>query len=82
MDTGTHQAVEAIDAADVLLPDPKVTERYGITAMTLWRWDHDEKLNFPPPIRIGRRKYRKLSELVAFERDAARRARPAFADTA
>jgi hypothetical protein len=49
MDTGTHQAVEAIDAADVLLPDPKVTERYGITAMTLWRWDHDEKLGFPRP---------------------------------
>jgi hypothetical protein len=52
---------------DVLLPDPKVCVRYDITPMTLWRWDRDPDLGFPKPIRIRRRKYRKLEELKAFD---------------
>jgi predicted DNA-binding transcriptional regulator AlpA len=53
------------------LPDPKVCERYGITSMTLWRWDHDPLVNFPKPIRIKRRKYRDEAELVEWERSQA-----------
>jgi hypothetical protein len=26
--------------------------------MTIWRWDRDSKLGFPPAIRINRRTYR------------------------
>lgn len=50
------------------LPDPKVCQRYGITPMTLWRWDHDPRVNFPRPIRINHRKYRDEAELESWER--------------
>ena len=54
-------------SAKKLLPDPKVCERYNVTPMTLWRWDHDPDLNFPKPIRIRSRKYRDERELEAFD---------------
>jgi predicted DNA-binding transcriptional regulator AlpA len=50
------------------LPDPLVCKRYGVSAMTLWRWDHDPHINFPKPIRINRRKYRDEADLEAWER--------------
>jgi predicted DNA-binding transcriptional regulator AlpA len=50
-----------------LLPDPRVCERYSVTGMTLWRWDHDPNLNFPKPIIIRNRKYRDEAELDAFD---------------
>jgi predicted DNA-binding transcriptional regulator AlpA len=53
------------------LPDPKVCQRYDVHPMTLWRWDHDPNLNFPKPIRIGRRKYRDEHELERWERERA-----------
>jgi predicted DNA-binding transcriptional regulator AlpA len=56
------------------LPDPKVCERYKISSMTLWRWDHDPELNFPKAIRIRGRKFRRLGELRAW--DAEREVRP------
>lgn len=41
-----------------LLSARKVRERYSdISDMTLWRWQHDEKLGFPPPIYINGRRY-------------------------
>jgi predicted DNA-binding transcriptional regulator AlpA len=54
-----------------LIPDPKVMERYSVSAMSLWRWDHDPDLKFPRPIVIRGRKYRDEAELDAF--DAAQR---------
>jgi predicted DNA-binding transcriptional regulator AlpA len=50
-----------------LLPDAKVQERYGISSMTLWRWDRDPNLNFPKPTNIRGRKYRVEEELNAFD---------------
>jgi predicted DNA-binding transcriptional regulator AlpA len=50
-----------------LIPDAQVCKRYGICAMTLWRWDHDATLNFPKPIYIRKRKYRRVRELDAFD---------------
>ena len=60
--------------ADVFLPAVKVLERYGVSQMSLWRWERDEKLNFPQPIRIGRRRYYKLADLEVFERNRAKAA--------
>jgi hypothetical protein len=61
-----------------LLPDPKVwAERYNVSSMTGWRWDHDPDLNFPRPIIIRGRKYRYEHELDAFDeaqREAAKEA--------
>jgi predicted DNA-binding transcriptional regulator AlpA len=50
-----------------LIPDAQVRERYGVTAMTLYRWDHDPELGFPKPIYIRNRKYRDERELEEFE---------------
>jgi hypothetical protein len=59
------------DSNEQLIPDRKVANRYGRSLMALWRWDQKPELGFPPPIRINGRKYRKLSELVAWERARA-----------
>ena len=38
---------------DTLVPDPQVQKEFGVTAMSIWRWDRDLeliKLGWPPPI--------------------------------
>jgi predicted DNA-binding transcriptional regulator AlpA len=45
-----------------------VQKRYGISAMTVWRWEHDERLGFPAPTIIRGRRYWRGSELEAWER--------------
>jgi predicted DNA-binding transcriptional regulator AlpA len=58
-----------IGTEDQFLPARRVRERYGsIANMTLWRWLQDADLNFPRPIRIGQRRYWRLSDLVAWEK--------------
>jgi hypothetical protein len=56
---------------DILLPDSKVRRRFGVCGRTLTRWDQNPTLAFPPPIVINNRKYRRLSELQAWERARA-----------
>ena len=56
-----------------LIPDSKVRERYGISGMTLYRWDRDDSLNFPKPVRIRGRKYRDEAQLDAFDTSMAER---------
>jgi hypothetical protein len=55
-----------------LVPDQQVCREFGVTAMTVWRWDHDPELNFPPPIRIRRRKFRQRRALEDFKRQLVR----------
>ncbi|WP_108484347.1 helix-turn-helix transcriptional regulator [Oceaniglobus ichthyenteri] len=38
----------------------------GISDMTLWRWLDNHDLDFPRPIYIGRRRYWKEAEIVAW----------------
>lgn len=38
----------------------------GISDMSLWRWLDNPELNFPRPIYIGRRRYWKEAEIVAW----------------
>jgi predicted DNA-binding transcriptional regulator AlpA len=64
-----------------MLPSPEylgsraVRRRYGdISDMSLWRWLHDEKLNFPKPTIIQKRRYWRIAELEAWERARAARA--------
>jgi predicted DNA-binding transcriptional regulator AlpA len=38
----------------------------GISDMTLWRWLNDPALQFPKPIYIGRRRYWKEAEVLAW----------------
>lgn len=53
------------------LPDSQVAERYCVHATTLYRWDRDEQLGFPKPIRINGRKYRDVAALDDWDRSRA-----------
>ena len=62
------------DENEVFLRSPDVRRRYGnCSAMWLHRRVKDPASGFPQPITIGRFKYWRLSDLVAFERAAAAR---------
>ena len=39
----------------------------GISTMSLWRWSKDQKLGFPRPLIINRRRFFRLDEIEAFE---------------
>jgi len=49
-------AVHRIDANE-LIPGPKLRATLGISAVTLWRWRHDESSAFPRPKVIKGRLY-------------------------
>lgn len=56
------------DAADCFLTAAQTRARYGNASdMWLWRRQHDAS-GFPQPIVINRRRFWRLSELVAWER--------------
>ena len=48
----------AVDEIEGLVPDPQVQREFGVSAMTIWRWDMDPTLGFPPPVKIRKRKFR------------------------
>lgn len=35
----------------------------GVSEMTIWRWSTDESVNFPRPVRIGRRRFWRADEV-------------------
>lgn len=51
------------------LPQPKVLKRYGVSVMSLRRWQEDR--GFPTPLKIGARSFYRISELLAWERSLA-----------
>ncbi len=54
------------------LTAPEVRARFGgISAMSLWRWLHDEQLGFPRPLVINRRRFFRLDEIEEFEKQRA-----------
>ncbi len=59
-------------AADVHLPARDVLRRYGIVDRTLDRWLGNESLDFPQPLIINRRRYFRMAEIEAWERERAR----------
>lgn len=53
---------------DDLVPDEQVRREFGnISTMTLWRWDNDPALGFPPPVMIRKRKFRSRRLLEEFK---------------
>ena len=49
------------------VPDPQVWREFGVTRQTLNRWDQDNKLNFPPRVKIGAHNYRSRRQLEEFK---------------
>jgi len=64
MDTTTFED----DAVD---PDAKVAKQLGIHIKSLIRWDRRPGLNFPKPLVINGRKYRRRREIQEFLQRAA-----------
>jgi hypothetical protein len=62
------------DDLDTFVPDPQVWRELGVTSMTGWRWSHDDRLNFPPPIQIRGRNYRSRRQLEDFKARLLRQA--------
>ena len=52
---------------DTLVPDPLVCREFSISKMSLWKWTRDQKLGFPPVIKIRRHNYRSRRALDAFK---------------
>lgn len=55
---------------DDLVPDPVVQREFAVSAMTIWRWDHDPELlalGWPLPVHIRRRNYRSRAALTQFK---------------
>ena len=50
-----------------LIPDARVSAKYGVSASTLYNWDHNPKMKFPKPIYINGRKFRDEIELAEFD---------------
>ena len=61
-------------APDGLVPDPTVLKEFGIVPMTLWRWDQDPRVGFPPKIKIGPRNYRSRRLIEEFKAKLLREA--------
>jgi predicted DNA-binding transcriptional regulator AlpA len=55
----------------VFLSSKVIRERYGISSMTLWRWERSSTMGFPKPMNVNGRKRYKLSEIEAWERTRA-----------
>jgi predicted DNA-binding transcriptional regulator AlpA len=63
------------DDGDRFLTGPDVARRCNISDVSLWRWLGNAELKFPQPsLRINRRRFWKVSDLVAWERSRARTA--------
>ena len=52
-----------------LLTGPSVCGRYGVSSMTLYRWQRDPTLGFPNPIEINGRRYWYEQHLQKWERE-------------
>jgi hypothetical protein len=59
---------DGIDNHDTLVPGPQVEREFGVTSMTIWRWDQNKNLGFLPAIKINGRTYRSRLMLEAFKR--------------
>jgi predicted DNA-binding transcriptional regulator AlpA len=59
--------MERIEKNTKLMSAKDVKELFGgISDMSLWRWLQDEKLDFPRPVVIQRRRFFRAAEIEAF----------------
>lgn len=56
-------------APENLMTASEVMEKFSVSKMSLWRWQRDEKVGFPKPIRIRNRNYYLESDIARFQAD-------------
>jgi predicted DNA-binding transcriptional regulator AlpA len=56
-----------MDDHDILVPSRQVQREFAVSSMTIWRWDQNKNLGFPPAIKINGRSYRSRLMLEAFK---------------
>jgi predicted DNA-binding transcriptional regulator AlpA len=61
----TRSAASEPDDND-FIPGPQLRAKLGISAVTLWRWRHDDASNFPTPKVIKGRLYFPLGAVSAW----------------
>jgi hypothetical protein len=70
--TSALPAGDQSNVDEIFLGARKVRRRYGdISDMTLWRWRKDHRLGLPNPITINGRRFWRLADLEAWERQRA-----------
>jgi predicted DNA-binding transcriptional regulator AlpA len=52
---------------DKLLKTGEVAQRYQVDKRTIYRWQHDANVDFPPCVTINKRKYFSLLDILAWE---------------
>jgi hypothetical protein len=71
------ESVAPATTPDALVPNAQLCRELGITRMTLHRWERDQSIGLPPPIKIRGRNFRSRAEIEAFKarlwRDAIKR---------
>ena len=72
VNNGAHLGMNNPKDTPTLVPAAQVRQRYGgVSTMWLERRLKNPESGFPKPIYIGRRRYWRLEELVAWERSLA-----------
>jgi predicted DNA-binding transcriptional regulator AlpA len=61
-DAGLGPNFEGVD----FIPGPKLRAKFGISAVTLWRWRHNKENGFPAPKVINGRLYFPLGAVTAW----------------
>jgi hypothetical protein len=78
----SDEAHNGEDSPDTFVPDAQICREFGISRMTLCRWDVKPDLHFPPPLVINGRKFRSRRMIEAFKTRALRAAISALSDPA
>jgi hypothetical protein len=60
---GTNKQMKTSLVSTEWEPDPKVARRFNVCQKTIDRWSKNPTLDFPKPMEINGRKYRKVREL-------------------
>ena len=61
----------------VRLTTARIAQRYDVVTRTVERWERDQRLGFPQPLKINGRKYWSLDAIEAWERQRAAGLEPA-----
>ncbi|MEY9100508.1 putative DNA-binding transcriptional regulator AlpA [Sinorhizobium fredii] len=64
--------MEAQSTSGAYLTSNQVLARYSIAPITFYRWQKNTALGFPKPMVINRRKFFRVDDLTAWERERAK----------